>query len=279
LEKYGGQTLKQQQSLNNIESFSKTLRASWPVVLISLCAGGAIFLFSALRLASGHDPMQVVMPLMASSVAQNAWRLASRSAGILALLLVTAGVALGLALSSRLRRFLPGTARQQTMVHNQLTLVALVFILVHMLTLLFDPMYAVPWYDLFIPGIPQWVNETPLFLLGYSSGVMAFYLAFLLGPTFYLKRWISRRSWLFLHRFTISVYLLSVFHTLAYGTDFSLSHGLPYNILLAVQVPMAFLLLYRVFVALQQGHVQRLKASMSASRKQLLEERNWRTNG
>lgn len=239
-------------------------------MLIALCAGGAIFLFSALRLASGHDPMQMRMPLMTTSVSQNAWRLASRSAGILAFLLVTAGVALGLALSSRLRRFLPGTARQQTIVHSQLTLVALIFILVHMCTLLFDPLHVVPWYGLFIPGIPQREHETPLLLLGSSSGVIACYLAFLLGPTFYLKRWISRRYWLFLHRFTISIYLLGLFHTLVCGTDFRLSHGLSYDILLAIQVPLALLLLYRIFVALQHWHVQHVKASVDTLSRQLI---------
>jgi predicted ferric reductase len=71
-----------------------------------------------------------------------------------------------------------------------------------------------------------------------SCGSIAFYLALLMGPTFYLKRWISRRWWHLLHRLSLVIYLLSVIHTFTYGSDLSLDHGLAYWLLVAVQIPV-----------------------------------------
>lgn len=72
-----------------------------------------------------------------------------------------------------------------------------------------------------------------------SLGILAFYLAVLIGPTFYLfgRR---RRWWWVLHRMAAAVYVLSVIHAFFLGTDF-LVRGPARVALLAAQVPLLVL--------------------------------------
>ena len=66
------------------------------------------------------------------------WWLASRSAGLVALLLVTFSVGVGLLMAGRVMRK-PGLGKVLSTLHEQLALSALVAMAVHALTLLGDP--------------------------------------------------------------------------------------------------------------------------------------------
>lgn len=140
------------------------------------------------------------------------WWLASRASGVVALLLVTISVAIGLTMSAKLmrkRRLGPVLMA----IHEQTALAGLVAIAVHGVTLLGDP-----WLH---PTLSQ--ISVP-FTMGYRAfftglGVVGGWLAALLGLTYYVRRRIGPALWRKAHRATIVVYVLGLVHTIGAGTD------------------------------------------------------------
>lgn len=140
------------------------------------------------------------------------WWLASRSAGIVAFVLIASAVILGLVLASRFS-WPPGMKRQVLKVHQQIALAGLVAIGAHGVLLLGD--------SFLNPGV---TGITIPFTLSYRPvwtglGILAGYLALLLGPTFYVRRRIGARRWRRIHQATVVVYVLAVLHSLGSGTD------------------------------------------------------------
>jgi methionine sulfoxide reductase heme-binding subunit len=151
---------------------------------------------------------------MNTDLAQHAWWLASRASGIVALVLVTISVGLGLTMAGRWARK-PGLPRVLAAIHEQTAVTALVAIAVHGVTLLGDP-----WLN---PGpagivVPFTMQYRPLWT---GLGIVAGYLGALLGLSFYIRRRIGPRLWRQAHRLTVVVYGLAVAHTLGAGTDAS----------------------------------------------------------
>jgi methionine sulfoxide reductase heme-binding subunit len=145
---------------------------------------------------------------------QYGWWLAARASGIVALALVTLSVGVGLAMAGRVARR-PGLSRTLMALHEHAALAGLVAITVHGLTLLADP-----WLH---PGI---AGVTVPFAIGYRPaftglGILAGYLAALLGLSFYARRRVGPRLWRRAHRATVLVYALGVAHALGAGTDAS----------------------------------------------------------
>jgi methionine sulfoxide reductase heme-binding subunit len=140
------------------------------------------------------------------------WWLASRSAGIVAFLLVTAAVLIGLYMASSVARR-PGLKRTLVKVHEQVALAALVAIGAHGVLLLGDA-----WLRPGVTGIaiPFTIAYRPLWT---GFGILAGYLTLLLGPTFYLRRRIGARRWRQIHRVIVVVFVLAVAHSLGSGTD------------------------------------------------------------
>lgn len=150
---------------------------------------------------------------MTSSLALDyGWWIASRASGIVALLLVTASVLIGLLVSTKLikRR---GAAPFLVALHEQTALAGLVSIGVHALTLLADP-----WLRPGLAGVlvPFAGPYRPAFT---AAGIVAGYLALLLGLSFYVRRRIGTGLWRKAHRATILVWALGVVHALGAGTD------------------------------------------------------------
>jgi sulfoxide reductase heme-binding subunit YedZ len=88
--------------------------------------------------------------------------------------------------------------------------------------------------------VPFAMDHAPLFT---GLGVIAAYLAALLGLSFYVRRRVGAKRWRRLHRYTLLVYLLGVIHTLGAGTDAEA----PWlrAVLLATGTPILFLFLLR----------------------------------
>lgn len=140
------------------------------------------------------------------------WWLASRSAAIVAFVLITTAVVLGLLMASKLIKK-PGMKRSLVKVHEQVALAALVAIGAHGVLLLGDA-----WLKPGITGItiPFTLEYRPLWT---GMGIVAGYLALLLGPTYYWRRRIGSRRWRQIHRATVVVFVLAVAHSLGSGTD------------------------------------------------------------
>ena len=143
---------------------------------------------------------------------QHGWWLASRAAGAVALLLVTASTVLGLAMALR-----PAWARRHAprlvTLHEQLSLSALGAIAVHGVTLLGDRWLRPGLAGIALPGA---MSYRPLFT---SLGVVAGWLLAVLGLSYYARGRIGVRRWRALHRLVLLAYALAVVHTLGAGTD------------------------------------------------------------
>jgi predicted ferric reductase len=138
--------------------------------------------------------------------------LASRALGIVAIVLLSLTVSLGLAMSGRFLRRpgLPATLKRH---HEAMTLVALGLIGAHGGVLLLDGYLR-----------PSLAGVTLPFALGYRPfwtglGVIGGWLALILAGSFYVRRWIGVRTWRRLHRWTVAVYVLACVHALGAGTD------------------------------------------------------------
>ena len=164
------------------------------------------------------------------------WWLAGRSAGVVALILITASVVLGLAMAAKVipARHRRGAAR----LHQPLALVALAAIVAHGVLLAADPWLKAGPRGILVP-----------FALGYRPvwtgiGIIGGYLAAILALSFYVRRRIGPRVWRQMHRLTVLVYVLAVVHTLGAGTDSSIPL-VRYTVLGSV-LPVLFLFALRM---------------------------------
>jgi sulfoxide reductase heme-binding subunit YedZ len=167
---------------------------------------------------------------------QYLWWLVSRASGIVAIVLISLSVVIGLAMAAKVLRR-PNLKRAAARLHEHLALIALAAIAVHGLALLGDQWLKPGWRGI---AIPFALSYRPGFT---GIGIIAGYLAVLLGPSFYVRRRIGARRWRKLHRATVIVWLLSVVHALGAGSD----GARPWlrAVVLAPLAPIVFLLVVR----------------------------------
>lgn len=190
------------------------------------------------------------------------WWLVSRASGIVALALISATVLLGLAMAARILRR-PAIKRVSARLHEHLALAGVAAIGLHGAALLGDH-----WLK------PGWRGITIPFALSYRPeftgvGIIAGYLAVLLGPSFFLRRRIGTRRWRSLHRLTVLVWLLSAAHALGAGTD--APKLWLRGVALAPAIPVVYLLVLRLAMhriseaARRGGHDRRAVRSDQAA--------------
>lgn len=148
------------------------------------------------------------------------WWLASRSSGIVAILLLTYTMLVGLMMGGKLVQRLAGRPGKGALAikrlletHEYASLAALVAIGVHGVTLLGDAYLHPSVSQIAVPFGSEYRN----FYTGL--GIIAGYLAAALGLSFYARKHIGAARWKKLHRFTIVAYFLALGHTLGAGTD------------------------------------------------------------
>jgi methionine sulfoxide reductase heme-binding subunit len=171
---------------------------------------------------------------------QQVFWFASRAVGITAMILLGISVTVGLAMSGRLTRR-PGSPAKLKHFHESAMLVTLGLIVAHAGLLLFDGYLR--------PGL---AGITLPFALGYRPaftgiGIIAGWLAMILGLSFYVRKRIGVKTWRFMHRFTIIVYLLALGHVVGAGTN-----GRSWwmvALLTALTAPIVFAFTYRVLPA------------------------------
>jgi sulfoxide reductase heme-binding subunit YedZ len=155
-----------------------------------------------------------VSPATSEALQTHGWWLASRASGLLALVLVTISVGLGLMMAGKVMRR-PGLSRKLLAIHEHTAVAGIVAIAVHGITLLGDP-----WLN---PGpagvaIPFTMSFRPLFT---GLGILGGYLAALLGLSFYFRKRIGAKLWRKAHRATVAVWMLGLVHAFGAGTDAS----------------------------------------------------------
>ena len=176
--------------------------------------------------------------------AEFGWWLASRAAGIVALVCITLSVGVGLAMAGRVSRR-PALAATLLSVHQHAALAGLVAIAVHGITLLGDRFLSPSIADIAIPFASE---HEPLWTgLGVTGG----WMAAILGLSYWIRNRLPAGLWRKLHRVTVLVYVLSVAHTLGAGTD--ASEPWMRALLLVTGAPILFLFLARVLTPKPQA--------------------------
>lgn len=168
---------------------------------------------------------------------QQLFWLVSRALGVVALVLLAVSVTLGLVLSGRLARR-PGLPGQLKRLHEASTLVVLAVIAAHALILLADGYLRPRLADIALPFALEYQRTWT------ALGIIAFWLALVLGLSFYIRKQIGVATWRWLHRWTLAVYVLALAHTLGAGTD----AGSPWLLALIITstAPVVFAATYRM---------------------------------
>ncbi len=137
---------------------------------------------------------------------EHAFWITSRAAGIIALLAASLAVALGLLMSTPLRRRLP----EARVLHEALSLATMMALAVHALALLGDSYFKPSLADITIP-----------FVRGFwmGLGIIAGWLFVILGLSYYIRGRIGPQRWRVLHRLTAVAWVLGVAHAVMMGTD------------------------------------------------------------
>jgi sulfoxide reductase heme-binding subunit YedZ len=180
---------------------------------------------------SGRDPLPYLT-----------W-LGARSAGLVAFGLAAAAVIAGLAMSTSKSK--PSGRRRyagRKDLHEQLALASFVAIAAHGVLLFADR-----WLH---PGL---VGTLVPFTTAYRPfwtglGIVAAYLAALLGLSYYARKAIGARRWRKLHRFTPVIYVLAAAHMLGAGSDGGtlalrlavLATAIPITVLLGLRLAQAY---------------------------------------
>lgn len=183
----------------------------------------------------------------------------ARALGLTALVTAAASVLAGLHIGRRRlleAPVLPATAT----VHRVAGIVTVALVAAHATV---PYLSAVPpfggWATALAPfGQPfSWGTRATVF---ESLGIVAFYLLFLVGPTYYL---LGRRArlWPALHRLSVAAYVLAVLHALFLGSDVYVAGPLRVTVV-AVQVPVGILLAARLWAG--RGRRRRAVAAVSA---------------
>ena len=184
------------------------------------------------------------------------WWLIARASGVIALVLISSAVVLGLAMAAKALRN-PTHRRAVMKLHEDMAVIALVAIVVHGLALLGDT-----WLKPGLSGIavPFSMAYRPVFT---GLGIVAGYLALLLGPSFYLRRLIKPRRWRRLHRLTPFVWVLATIHTLGSGTD---GGTLWLRAIVLAPLPvLAYLLIVRLFTASSRPAARTVSADVTVA--------------
>ena len=149
--------------------------------------------------------------MSSASIDKALWYL-GRSSGVVSLVLLTLVVALGIA--TRSGRLLPGLPRfAVSAVHRFASLLAVVFLTLHVVTLTLDPQSQLRWLD---AVLPFGSHPKPLWI-GLGAASLDLMVALVL--TSLLRQRIGHRVWRAIHWAAYALWPFAVLHTIGTGTD------------------------------------------------------------
>lgn len=134
----------------------------------------------------------------------------SRAAGILALLLATAGVSVGLLMGGRL---IGRRGPDLRVAHEALSLATMAAIVVHAAALLGDSYMNPSVLDITVPFVSSFNRWWT------SLGIVCGWATLILGLSYYARARIGVQRWKRLHRLMAVVWLASIAHALGQGSD------------------------------------------------------------
>jgi methionine sulfoxide reductase heme-binding subunit len=179
---------------------------------------------------------------------------ATRATGVMALVLLTATVALGIAGVSRLSS--PRWPRVITAgLHKNLSLLVVAFVVVHVLTTVLDSFVSVSLAAMFVPFVSSY---RPLWL---SLGTLAFDMILAVIITSLFRAHLSYRAWRAVHMLAYASWPVALWHGLGTGSDSKVPWLLALDALCVLVV--AAVLLWRLqFMTPGTGRVAAMTATV-----------------
>jgi len=164
----------------------------------------------------------------------------SRATGVVALLLMTAVVLLGLLVTRQGR--LPGLPRfAVTGLHRNLSLIAVVFVALHVLTAVADSYVHIPLTAAVIP------LASPYERLWLGLGAVSLDLTIAVVVTSLLRRHLSRRLWRGVHLLAYASWPVAWLHSITSSPD--LRHGALFLLAVACALVVVLAVLWRLAAA------------------------------
>jgi hypothetical protein len=184
-------------------SRARSSRLSLPVLL----ALGAI---AAIAIVFTTDQ---VLPATSAHQAQLRVWLGSRAAGLVALLLLSFQVVVGLVLSHPTNKSTWRLSKLLFPWHEHAWVFVLAFVFVHVITIAVDRFANVGWLGALVPGMSEF-RTVPVAL-----GTLALYSLVITGLTARITKLLPTGWWLKLHRLSLGVLALAWAHGMLAGTD------------------------------------------------------------
>jgi sulfoxide reductase heme-binding subunit YedZ len=143
----------------------------------------------------------------------------SRATGLVALVLFTAVVTLGTLVANRVGGKSVGRFELNEL-HRSLSMVAIVFLAIHILTTVLDSYAPTGWLSTIIPFASHYDR------LGVAIGAVAFDLMLAVWLSSLLKARVQHRSWRFIHWFSWLAFVGAIAHAFVTGADARSGWGL-----------------------------------------------------
>jgi DMSO/TMAO reductase YedYZ heme-binding membrane subunit len=143
----------------------------------------------------------------------------SRATGIVALVLFTAVVALGTLVANRVGGKSVGRFELNE-IHRSLSLVAMIFLVIHIVTTVLDTYAPTGWLSAVLPFASHYER------LGVAIGAIAFDLMIAVWISSLLKTRVRHQSWRFIHWFSWLAFASAVLHAYLTGADTKNGAGL-----------------------------------------------------
>jgi len=182
----------------------------------------------------------LVSPVLALSSGTTMWYLA-RGSGVVTLVFLTISVVLGIVTSFRWSS--PNWPRFVVeFVHRNVSLLVVVFLGIHVVTVLLDAFAPIRIVDVFVPFISQY---RPIWL---GLGAVAFDLVVALVVTSLLRHRIGYSGWRIVHWLAYACWPVAVVHGLGTGSD--VKSGLVFGVTVACVAAVLLATAARVYVGL-----------------------------
>jgi len=138
----------------------------------------------------------------------------SRSAGMVAAILLVASLVWGVLLATRALKPVDRPAWLLAM-HRWFSALACIGVLIHVVALVGDNYVYFGWKEVFVPQASSWKR------LPVTLGVIAMYLLIVVQGTSLIMKKLPRKLWKFVHYFSYAAVWLGIVHAALAGTDVS----------------------------------------------------------
>jgi predicted ferric reductase len=159
---------------------------------------------------------------------------ATRATGIVTLVLLTLTMVLGLVTTSRSRaRNWPGFAQQE--LHRRISILAVVFLVIHVITSILDSYVHIGWLAVVVPF------ASPYARLWVGLGTISLDLMVAVFVSSLLRSHLQPRTWRGIHWLAYGSWPIALAHTFGLGTDSSEHWVIALGTLCVLSVGLAFL--------------------------------------